>query len=488
MFRDPDLGRDRTTKALGRRDWDFFTTYPGRNIAPVDVEAGTSPWGSTRRITRVDRWDRTLGIPARDVTMWPKLPPRLTPESVNELVAQIIARPEPSGRHAIRTDELVSALQELAPAVYGQHRDQQHAHITQIARARGLPADALLQHARGIGEMIAKTTHRSPALGVGEPSLHALLSADLAKVTELYLARAALRQACAWSDPDLPRLWMIANAFTNRVPVDVMLTSPAQSHGIEARVVPEHRDLVGWDGLRHAVEQMEATVTAARRGGDWLAAARGGRCDDLLLGVGVVALTRPATAHELAGRGITQCTFDQLRRAAPPSPRDLLDLSDQALKAMCDRNGWLLGTTNERTERELIERHLPDALDADLRRRLATGDLCALADALACRVPAAEELDARVWRANPAAPNVQQRRMLVDTASREALRQFAGYELTPRANLTEAVVHRFPERVADIALRVDSTDQLGVSTPAATPSSAPHQATVHLTLGLGLPR
>ena len=66
---DPDLGRDRATSALGRRDWGWFSADGGPPRA--DREAGRSPWGSTRHVSAHDRYDRTLGIPERDTPMWP---------------------------------------------------------------------------------------------------------------------------------------------------------------------------------------------------------------------------------------------------------------------------------------------------------------------------------------------------------------------------------------------------------------------------------
>src|ERR1700733_11802142 len=67
--RDPDLGRERETKALGRRAWNWFTAYDGSVLSPADTEHASPPWADAT-ITVKDRHDRTLGIPVRDISMW----------------------------------------------------------------------------------------------------------------------------------------------------------------------------------------------------------------------------------------------------------------------------------------------------------------------------------------------------------------------------------------------------------------------------------
>src|SRR5258708_38478092 len=86
-----------------------------------------------------------------------------------------------------------------------------------------------------------------------------------------------------------------------------------------------------------------------------------------VLAVGVIPLPDPAAALRL---GIAGPARVGLHRFVAPTPlTSLTDLSDAALKGMCDRNGWLLGAPAERTMREVAARGAAvswtdDALDA----------------------------------------------------------------------------------------------------------------------------
>jgi hypothetical protein len=87
-----------------------------------------------------------------------------------------------------------------------------------------------------------------------------------------------------------------------------------------------------------------------------------------------VALTEPTLAATMARHGPGQVTLPRARLAAGPTPTGVLDLSDAALKAMCDQTSWLLGSPSERTQRELVQRDVRQAGTDGLRERLADSD------------------------------------------------------------------------------------------------------------------
>jgi hypothetical protein len=331
--RDPDIPRDRATKALGRRDWGWFTTYAGSNLSPADIEPADAPWGA-HSVTVKDRHDRTLGIPSREISMWPDhrpTPPAARPaardaagrawrrEQVEEILddlAAIGSQPPPVD---VTAEELGYLLRELAPRVHGRSPSQQFNEVSSLARARDIPTTTLLNLARQTGTLIARTTHRPAPDAAGENSLNRLLGADLNLAGELLLARATLAAAVAYSDPDLPRLWILINALHHDVPASILTTQPARSHGPMARIVPTHDDLVAWPGISRAVEQLRATLDAARGGRHWIedhAATGPLMAEDRLLALGVLHLTHPRTAHELA-----LSEPGQPRRRSPASDR-----------------------------------------------------------------------------------------------------------------------------------------------------------------------
>jgi len=165
------------------------------------------------------------------------------------------------------------------------------------------------------------------------------------------------------------------------------------------------------------------------------------------LAVGVIGLTRPATATQLALCGPARLSLDTLRDLAGPPPDGVLGLSDVALKAVCDRNGWLLGSPAERTMRELVER---DATVADgLGAELAAGH----PDTLDGPPVDDRTLDAAAFRKNPPTPDVTAAERLLGEAGRQALHRFAGIEAPWRPSFADALAHRFPGRVERQALR-----------------------------------
>jgi hypothetical protein len=357
---------------------------------------------------------------------------------------------------------------------------EQYAAVNAVAGAHGMDPGTLLREARDIGEMIAKTTHQPRPPLPGEPALNRLLGADLPLAAELHLARVQLTARVAESDPDLPRLWILANGLHHGVPARVMLTEPAHSHGPLARVVPLHADLVGWHGIRHAVAHLDATLHSAVEGRRWLATASD-TAPNRLLALGVINLSHPAPAHQLARDGPAMAEIADARALADalPAPGHVVDLTDEALKAVCDRNNWLLGTADERTGRELVERRLPDAVTAEVRAALAAGDTRPLTVAIVRGTPADTDLDAATWRRNPPSLEAAQRRQLLDVASREAMRRFAGLDIQPRPTQAAAIAARFPDRVARHGLNVASAQLL-----AGEPGPRPAARQAELDLGL----
>ena len=116
---------------------------------------------------------------------------------------------------------------------------------------------------------------------------------------------------------------------------------------------------------------------------------------------------------------------------------------------MCDRNGWLLGTADERTSREVIERHIRKvATKPDARALLADGDLRGFTDAVANVAPTIDELEAHVWRHEPADAGVRSLKAMLNAASREVVARFSGYKIEPRTTFADAIINRFPDRVA----------------------------------------
>jgi hypothetical protein len=294
---------------------------------------------------------------------------------------------------------------------------------------------------------------------------------------ETWLAREHLRHAQAFSDPDLPRLWTALNGLAHAVPAEVLLTVPAANHGPIAATRPTRDDLIGWAGVYGALRDLDAVVAAAGEGRAWLArTARPHSADDALLAVGVADLTHPLLAAELARCGPAAVPFADVGRLLDrlPAPACPVELSDAAVKACCDRAGYLLGTPDERTCRELVERRAPAAVTDEVRARLARGDTAALTRALRELAPTDDELDRHVWRHDPPQPDARHLRQLLGEASREALSRFAGRTVRPHPGRALALLARYPERALRTGLRLDP----GAGRPAAPepPDVAPRPA------------
>lgn len=467
-FRDPDLGRDRTTLALGRRDHGFFTDAGG--MTPADRRPAESPWAD-RQVSVHDRFDRTLGIPDRDTPMWSVATlsfhdPDASPVARAEAVCDAICAEALPAWQWPSTGVATAILQDVAPEVFDRHPTAQAAVVAAAARRHGVHPKTAWDLATAVGSTVAQTTHRGHAVD-GLPALNALASAGVPAATELFLARDRLRLAQELSDPDLPRFWILANGLAHGVPPEIMRRVPARSSGPIAELVPTHDDLVGWAGVRSAVEHLRYVTRAASEGRRWLASGgQAGNLDDRLLALGVVGLTRPAAATQLALCGPGRLAFADMRTAAGPAPGGVLDLSDAALKAVCDRTGWLLGSAAERTQRELVERHGPDAGSDAVKTALAEGAPDAL-DAFHASAPDDGTLDSRAFRKNPPSRDALAAHGLLGEVGREALRRFAEVEPPHRSTRAEALAHRFPERPGREALcQSDATRIVAAETPA----------------------
>ncbi len=158
------------------------------------------------------------------------------------------------------------------------------------------------------------------------------------------------------------------------------------------------------------------------------------------------------TIHSSGWGQIKPSRWSQVRLTN--SPRGgIATLTDEALKAVCDRNGWLYGTADERTSREIVERHLPRG-----HPHSADGDVATLTANAIGRTPDDAALDQATWRDHPPPVEPAQTRQLLDLAAREALHRFAGFEITPRTSRAEALAGRNPDRLARISLRASADD------------------------------
>jgi hypothetical protein len=454
---DPDRGYERRTAALGRRDWNYFTTATG--VDASEWKAGESPWAS-QRITIHDRFDRTLGIPERSVTMWPThTPPDTPPAERAAAICRELLGEDRAGRSWPEPARCRALLEEVADSLYARPVPIQRERLAAAARRYDVDAATATDLAIGVGSLVARTTHhRGPALP-GLASLNLLSQAQLGDAVPLFLARDGIRRSQALSDPDLPRMWILSNGLQHGVPASVMRQVPAQSVGPAAAIIETHDDLLGWDGMATAVRHMDATVRAAAEGRHWLETlSRLATADDRALAVGVISLTQPGLAARLARPGVAQVTVEQALWATRETPGGVLDLTDQALKSVCDRNGWLMGSPGERTQREMTQRAVV-ASGSQLRDDLSAGDSEALSRTAAAG-PDDAELDRGVFRNHPPPPDVVATQQLLRATGAEALRRFAGFEAPPRASYAEALAHRFPAQLSRNRLEVADPAQL----------------------------
>lgn len=473
LGRDPDLGRDRASVALGRRAWNVDVND--------DHRAATSPWASTAPLTRVElERDRLAGIPPRTQCMWPNHAGRAG--GLDATIASVRAWANPARLDLAPATALTDVLQAAAPTLWGQPLVHQHAVLTDTATRAGLDPSMVVRAAEGVGQMTAQRLHLAAPARAGSPALNALAHVELAPLVATYLARERLLAADASSDPDLPRLWMLTNGLHHRVPGVVMGTTPAVSHGLEAAVHPTRDELVGWRGMTIALDALDATVTAAHTGSRWLADHATGTPTDVLAGIGVIGLTAPRTALRLLAQGAWRdgtLPLDTLKAFASPPPADVCALSDAALHGVCARHGWLLGTAEEIVAREVVERAYGSRQRGPLtdRERHTVADHGA--DALYHLAHQQLRWEADWARHQPArqTPNADAvaLRALLDTLGREAVATHAGVHITPRQGWADAVGHRWPGRAVRVGLRLDDPRRYLHPTPRVTVEPAPGQ-------------
>jgi hypothetical protein len=417
--------------------------------------------------------DRTMGIPPRSVNMWPATTPGQRPPRADTLAEIRRLHPPPLTVPDAPVALLVDALRDAGTATHHRPADQQHAALAAVAERYGLPAGPFAVFAHDVGTTLTRTDPQPAAAGGGHTALNALHGAPLAVAAETSLARTRLRWAASVSDPDLPRLMIALNGARNQVPAGMLLTVPAATHGPAATVTPTRSDLIGWYGIRRGIGHLDAIVRAAAAGRTWAANTHGTRSpvDTIMLTLGVLELTHPASAAELARAGPATLRLADLRALLRklPTPASPVDLSDAALRAACRRAGWLTGTSAETPHRAAAERRLPSDVAGRLRAHLAAGNTTALADGLRAVAPTDADLDPSTWRHVPRPGGTGH---LLGEASREALRRFAGATIAPHATPAAAILARYPEQILRRALAV-TLDATGPAPPDPTDPGLP---------------
>uniref|UniRef100_UPI002AD46474 hypothetical protein n=1 Tax=Frankia sp. Cr1 TaxID=3073931 RepID=UPI002AD46474 len=376
----------------------------------------------------------------------------------------------------ILTDPIVAALTDVAAGVYGLPAGAQNQHIDTVAGNHRLDRDVLRDLARDIGTVVARSTRRrSDPTATGRPSYNALAGANLTLAVETHLARATLADLAHYSTPDMPRLWILANGLVHAVPPGDLLTVPATSHGpLARRILPTHDDLVGWKGVSDAVGHLDAILVTAQTGRAWIDRGMVTSREAVGRAIGIIDLTQPAVSYELAAAGPHTLAAGDIRDAVRglPVPASVTDLSDQALKAACDRAGWLLGTADEHTQQIIVNRAIRAGLTDDIRTRLAAGDTTALATALRTSAPADDYLDKAAWPNSLYPADHAQITAYLGAASRHALWHFAGARLPDPPGRAEAIAARFPDQALRRQL-VTTADQLRPDPPRPADAAGP---------------
>jgi hypothetical protein len=321
---------------------------------------------------------------------------------------------------------------------------------------------------------------REPAILESAPTIYDVLChIDIHGTTEAYLADWHLKALARGSDPDLPRLMLLANGLAHHVPPDVMATVPAHStapfHIMTGRT-EERYDLVGWAGIDRALNHLREIHDAARAGREWMARTRSSAKQAVDLALGVLDLTHPDIAAVLVpdrgylAVGDIHGVCQQYPTGASPA-----ELSDQALGAACHRNGWLLGTPEEYDAFRSVQRHVTALFSPTIRRRFATGDTASvwpLASGATYAAGAHPFLNPR----HPERIAVARENWFLNSRSRKALETFTSLRgAEPRQGLWAAITGRFPDRLVRPALDLAPLDG---PHPAAPPPAGDPNASV----------
>jgi len=382
----------------------------------LTATAGAEERPATRPGTRAHT------IPPRAVTMWPDHPRPLPPTTAAAAdgvgpaattlaeLRGLSGHHQPSERALSRT---LAIVRTLAPALYERPDAQRQAVIAQVGEKAGITPDELTGLLLDAShELTGRHTQRDPRNG-GLAELDALRHADPAALTRAVTDTLNQRvHATAYSDPDLPRLWMMFNGAYHNAPAETMLTVPAIGRGPKGSPV-RRADLLGWRGITTAVSHLDQLATAATEGRRWLES-NPTSPDAVLLGLGVVDLTHPTLARALAaaGPGLLPPRDIAARLARFPSFRDAVGLSDAALAEACDRAGWLLGAGGERPYAPRRPGASPSRPTARAAGKSQPGDIAAI-------------------------------RSLLRVASTEAAARFGGLTIN-RLSAAEAYAGRYP--------------------------------------------
>ncbi len=417
--------------------------------------------------------DRSHHLPDRQISMWPDRGPAAagaqpTTSQIDAAVADARAASAPRPP-TLTPRQLADALADLPAGIVDQDRPAQRIHINTTADRHSIARATLRRAASDIGSLILTTAPARLANAHGSPAWNALRHADLFVAAELYLARARLADLTAHTTPDLPRLALLLNGLTHAVPAADLRTIPATLPRLPTRPATLRRDLVGWQGLPAAVDHLAAVLTASRAGRHWIRHHLGHNPDAIGRAIGVLHLTHPNVATELAALGPHRLDPTDLRavtRTLQPFPDRITELSDTALTAICERNGWLLGRPEEHHHRLLLDEHLTRTVNnlPALRRRLAAPDvdptrLVALPDDTVLPPPLP-----------PASAHL---RSYLRLASTQALHDFAGLPLPTPPSRCTALATRWPPTILERAVALDGvplTPHLHLPTAAELPS------------------
>jgi hypothetical protein len=498
------MGRDRPTRALGRRDWRYFDRVHTRGGLENELSP-RQPWQSTAT-HRDERHDRTLGIPPREINMWPgRGRPTEAPRGLgdhrdfDDLLDEGLLPTRRVELLPIDLDTAIGALADIAAGLPRLPRPELGRRLREIAGDRAVDSADLGELVIAVGTMVARVLPHDAAWTThGRTPHYALLDADVPHAVEIYYARQHLTRLTRASDPDLPRLTMLLNGLTHRVPLQVMRTVPATVHGPLTALQATRRDLIGWRGMRAAIHELTTITTAAQAGRAWLKNAASTR-DNVHLAIGLVHLTHPTVAAELATAGPHRLSIGDIRRACRriPPPNTVTDLSDQALAAACARRGWLTGEPDERLERRVIEHAVSERIDGATIRRLADGDTGIVRRELLAGAPTDADLADLANIPADYGP-VMSRRAYLTVTSGQAIAQFGDQVVMPHPTRADAIGARFPERplrsflTARYALRpaaitgpsTGPDPDLGAEAP--DPSAEPGPAEPPPTFGLDL--
>ena len=131
-------------------------------MAPADYQPGEAPWQSLRHVSAHGRFDRTLGIPERRVSMWP---PEARPTGPAAVEARAICDRLLAERRADRRwpdpAVAVAVLAEVAALVYGQPAARQRQAIAVAAGRVGVEATVAFELAGGVGALVPGQSARA---------------------------------------------------------------------------------------------------------------------------------------------------------------------------------------------------------------------------------------------------------------------------------------------------------------------------------------